>query len=91
MAQSTMQTSMELGGHVAAPASSSPAKRWVRRERVEFGALFAVCFCIFLPAVAVRRALTLCGLVDASGGEPKSVLKEAREAARSTIPYAFMG
>lgn len=75
-------------------APTSPQMRRASRrrdERIEFYLLYACCFSIFLVAVIVRRALVLTGIVNAPSEAKLSVVKEAREAVGSTIPYAFMG
>jgi ABC-type Fe3+ transport system permease subunit len=74
-------------------ASATNASRATRRrdERIEFYALYACCFSIFLFAVIVRRALVVGGIMDATDRSKLSVIGEAREAVGSTIPYAFMG
>jgi hypothetical protein len=91
MAQSTTMHTMTLDRPASAASAGSTSKRAVRRERVEFGALLGLCFTILLPVIVGRRALASLGLVAPAGGPAQSVLKEARAAARSTIPYAFMG
>jgi hypothetical protein len=72
------------------PALQTRAARR-RDERIEFYLLYACCFSIFLVAVIVRRAMVLAGMVEAPSGPKLSVVREAREAVGSTIPYAFMG
>jgi hypothetical protein len=94
MAETTMHTQITMDRPASRDTSRDAAtpKRSPRRdERVEFGALFALCFLMVLPAVISRRALAACGIASPTAGPAKSVLREAREAARSTVPYAFMG
>jgi hypothetical protein len=76
-----------------ANATKSETRRATRRrdERFEFYLLYACCFGIFLVAVATRRVLIALGLMDASDGTNRSIIKEAREAVGSALPYAFMG
>jgi hypothetical protein len=60
-----------------------------RHETIEFRVLFGVCFVIFLMAAIVARILHPWRLV-AKAGDRKSVVGEARSAAHTCIPFAFM-
>jgi hypothetical protein len=77
------------GNLIALPKAKRATRR--RDDRIEFYLLYACCFSIFLVAVTARRALVVSGLMSANDGAQLSVVKEAREAVGSTIPYAFMG
>jgi hypothetical protein len=61
-----------------------------RNQRVEFGIIYAVSFPVFLAAVIFKRLFDF--VTWRKRDEPAaSIFKEAREAAGSTVPYAFMG
>jgi hypothetical protein len=80
------------GARREAPTLVEGARASRRRdERIEFYLLYACCFSVFLVAVVIRRLLVVSGLMSVPTGAQLSVVKEAREAVGSTIPYVFMG
>jgi hypothetical protein len=72
-------------------ASSGPPRRRARRnQRVEFGITYVLCFLVLLVAIAIERLVGII-LRRARSDEPRSIIREAREATGAAIPYAFMG
>ena len=65
--------------------SATPLSRLRAREATEFRALFVAAFPLFLAAGLVKRALP-----SQTPGKRKSVIAEARAAANTCIPFAFM-
>ena len=67
------------------PQAHGPHTRIRAREAKEFRLMFLATFPLFLAAGLVTRALS-----SRRGGERKSVFAEARAAANTCIPFAFM-
>jgi hypothetical protein len=95
MAESYMDITL---GHSAAGAGQVAAQtnRAARRreERFEYHLLYGCLFSIFLVGVAARRLLVAVGLMSAPVtliNQTTTVIQDARDAAGSAIPYAFMG
>lgn len=62
------------------------------REKAEYKMIFALSFAFFLVGSAIARALGLLKLPFVSRQKRnKSIVQEARDAANSVLPYAFMG
>jgi len=65
-----------------------------RRRRREFRLIFAVCFPFFLVAAILARLLPVRGRTFGEAGERParrgSIFEEAKAAANTTIPFAFM-
>jgi hypothetical protein len=69
--------------------SSVPLTRHRKNEAREFRLIFAVCFAVFLVAALVARLLAPFGARAA--GPRRSIIDEARTAAQTSLPFAFMG
>ena len=67
------------------PHANEPHARIRAREAKEFRLMFLATFPLFLAAGLVTRALS-----SRRGGQRKSVIAEARAAANTCIPFAFM-
>ena len=61
------------------------------KNRIEFRLLFALAFMVFLAAGLVARLTPGWWLSDDRSASRTSLIEEARTAAGSTIPFAFMG
>jgi hypothetical protein len=68
--------------------STSPLVTRRREETVEFRLIFATAFIVFLVAATVGRLLLGQWQPHRAGG---SVFAEARAAASTIVPFAFMG
>lgn len=67
--------------------SSMPFTQRRKDEAREFRLIFAVSFAVFLVAAVVARLVP-----SGRPAEPRrSILDEARAAARTSIPFAYMG
>jgi len=60
-----------------------------KTEAREFRLIYAACFAVFLVAGLVARLLAPFG--GQSGAPRRSIIDEARTAAQTSIPFAFMG
>lgn len=73
-------------------AATAARLRSRRAEEREFHMMLRIGIAFFVVAIALRRMMpwtwTLSGR---SGPQRQSILKEARQAAHNTIPFAFMG
>lgn len=74
---------------IARPSLSFAQRR--KGETREFRLMFLVCFAVFLVAAIVGRLLPSRGRSDRPGRRRRSILEEARAAATTSIPFAFMG
>ena len=62
------------------------------REKLEYKIIFALSFVFFLIGSVLARAAGLLTLPFLEKRAPrKSLMNEARDAANSVLPYAFMG
>lgn len=62
------------------------------RDRAEYKMIFAMSFAFFLVLTALARLISLVQVPFRGPLRPrKSIVAEAREAADSVLPYAFMG
>lgn len=62
------------------------------RARAEYRMIFALSFVFFLIGSALARAIGVLQLPFIEKRAPKkSLINEARDAANSVLPYAFMG
>lgn len=64
---------------------ANPGHRPRRGGGVEYRLLIAATFALLLPVAALRRLLP-----RAAGAPRRSIVAEAREAANTVIPIAFM-
>ena len=72
--------------------SSSPSSRPRRGEVSEFRLIFMVSFAIFLMVAVIERVLPSSWRSHAFGPDSgKSIFGEARAAAHTFVPFAFMG
>jgi hypothetical protein len=72
--------------------SSSVLARPRRGETGEFRLIFMVSFAIFLMVAAIERVLPTSWRSHAVGQDSgKSIFGEAKSAARTFVPFAFMG
>jgi hypothetical protein len=63
-----------------------------RAEEREFRLLLWIAIAVLLPVTALSRLLPRGWRADAIGaGNGRSIYAEARDAAHTLIPYAFMG
>lgn len=73
-------------------SSSAASSRPRRAEAGEFRLLFVASFAIFLLVAVVERVLPSSWRAHAFGPDSgKSIFGEARAAARTFVPFAFMG
>ncbi len=81
------------GGWATAMLTTSVVPSRVRREEaIEFRLILLVSFAVFLVAVLVARLLPGGWRPNLPGSEGQlSVIGEARAAARTFAPFAFMG
>lgn len=79
-------------GSAAMTRSSSPASRPRRGEVGEFRLIFMISFAIFLMVAVIERVLPSSWRSHALGPDGgKSIFGEARAAAHTFVPFAFMG
>ena len=62
-----------------------------RNERLDFRIIFALSFVIFLLASVGERLLPRHWLAGSQEKPRKTIIAEALETTRITVPYAFMG
>ncbi|MCG5530228.1 hypothetical protein LRD18_04980 [Halorhodospira halochloris] len=65
------------------------AGRTRRKEEVHYRLLLAACFCVFLLGALLARLVPSSWRASAEG-EQRSMIEEARAAARASVPYVFM-
>jgi hypothetical protein len=70
---------------------ASSARRMSRRkDTAEYRLVFVTCFAVFLVAAIISRLLPWHWLTPAERGKRQSIIVEARDAANTALPYAFM-
>ena len=91
--------SVGLGGDMAdtrvltrSPSKQGKLARNKKPDEMEFRLIFMVSFVFFLIAVVITRCLPRRWRLFPPASEGRSsIIREAKMAADSTIPYAFMG
>ncbi len=93
MTTASTAAAVQDGGRATAMLTTSVVPSRVRREEaIEFRLILLVSFAVFLVAVLVARLLPGGWRPNLPGSEGQlSVIGEARAAARTFAPFAFMG
>ncbi len=72
--------------------SKGDTLRTLRQDRIEFRLFFVLCFPLFLLAAIVSRLLPARpAFTSGLRQKRKPVIAEARAAANTVLPFAFMG
>ena len=73
-----------------APMASSARRTSRRKDTSEYRLVYATCFVVFLVAAIISRLLPWNWMSSGDHGKRPSIIDEARDAAKTALPYAFM-